>query len=267
MRWAGGALQYSKQQLVRLLDCETKARRAVVGTASSKQPASTGRRCGRIDYWVHLVAGRGTAASDSLPGHWRRLSIALHSAHIYHHHTVTLYAARRVVDDLHSPPLSSARRLDRAVSGRALLSTQRHGNCQLASKAASHRRLSHVAEIHAASGGYVLAASRLFSLTSGEAWPDTPRRQLCACFLGCLATRKCVVEKPIASLPAFCAGADELGGTACKPASENTPGNQEWCHTPLWAGGCMDGPLQRLKFSTLLVRIRPGAVSNFNGCR
>jgi hypothetical protein len=38
MRWVGGALLYSKQQLVRLLDCETKARRAVVGTASKQAP-------------------------------------------------------------------------------------------------------------------------------------------------------------------------------------------------------------------------------------
>jgi hypothetical protein len=47
MRWAGGwatVQQASKQQLVSLLDCETKARRAVVGTARSKQAVSTGRQ-------------------------------------------------------------------------------------------------------------------------------------------------------------------------------------------------------------------------------
>jgi hypothetical protein len=39
MRWVGGTLLYSEQQLVRLLDCETKARRAVVGTASNLKQA------------------------------------------------------------------------------------------------------------------------------------------------------------------------------------------------------------------------------------
>jgi len=44
-------------------------------------------------------------------------------------------------------------------------------------------------------------------------------------------------------------------------SSENTPGNQSGA-TLLF--GRMDGPLKRLKFSTLLVTIRVGAVSNFN---
>lgn len=94
MRWVGGCTRlvlYSKQQLVRLLDCETKARRAVVGTARSQRSSTSTstsaserkhrpNRCGRTGFgW--------TAARESLPGHWRRLSIVLHCPHIYRHHT------------------------------------------------------------------------------------------------------------------------------------------------------------------------------------
>jgi hypothetical protein len=43
--------------------------------------------------------------------------------------------------------------------------------------------------------------------------------------------------------------------------SENTPGNQSGGATLLF--GRMDGPLQRLKFSMLLTRIRSHVVSNF----
>ena len=46
MRWAGGwatVQQAAAACQAARLDCETKARRAVVGTASSRQAASTGR--------------------------------------------------------------------------------------------------------------------------------------------------------------------------------------------------------------------------------
>lgn len=106
MRWVGGALLYSKQQLVRLLDCETKARRAVVGTASSRQAASTGRTDAGglgLDERLHASPFRATGV-----GYLSSYT----KAHIYRHHTVTLNNARRVVDDLRSPPRSSARRLE-----------------------------------------------------------------------------------------------------------------------------------------------------------
>ena len=117
---------YSKQ-LVRLLECETKARRAVVGTAASKQQAqqASSEREHRPKMQMRADCfgfgfGR-TAARESFPGHWRRLSIALQSAHIQHRHTVTLSTARRLVEELPLHHLPSARRLDRAASGRALL--------------------------------------------------------------------------------------------------------------------------------------------------
>lgn len=166
MRWAGGWT--AVQQLVRLLDCETKARRAVVGTARSKPASKQAASTGRTDAGgLGLYSSRGTAAPKSLPGHWRRLSIALHCPHIYRHHTVTLYNAPRLVDELHSPPLPSARGPDRAASGRALLALRDTATVS------SHRKQPAIAAFPTRCRAarclwhYVLAAPRLFSLTSG----------------------------------------------------------------------------------------------------
>lgn len=174
------------QQLVRLLDCETKARRAVVGTKRASKQRAQAEDAGAL---LGLFA---TAARESHPGHWRRLSIALPSAHIHRHHTVTLYTARRVADELPSPPLPSARRLDRAASGRALAALLAPSdNCQLATQQPAIGAFPTLQSYTLPLGLCTRCTSPILTRT-GQVWPDThkPRSQLCACVLGCLATKK-----------------------------------------------------------------------------
>jgi hypothetical protein len=165
----------------------------------------------------------GTAALKSLLGHWRRLSIALHCPHIYR--------------PSHSHPLQRATTGRRAALTTSIIGPKaRSGgiwtcvHCcwhsetqQLSARIESSQPSApcpRVAELHAQGlplGLCTRCTSPILThIGLGTVWPDKPWSP--AMSLGALQRKRCVLENPIARLPAFCAGPDELGGAACSPA-------------------------------------------------
>lgn len=124
----------------------------------------------------------GTAAPKSLPGHWRRLSIALHCPHIYrpsHSHPLRRATTGRraaITTSTIGPKARSGGIWTCTAAG-----TQRHSNCQLASKAASHRRLSHALQSYTLPLGPCTRCTSpiLTHIGLSTVWPDKPRSQLC----------------------------------------------------------------------------------------
>lgn len=174
MRWAGGwtaVQQAAACQAARLLDCETKARQS--SRRYSKQQASSEHRpsrCGRIRFVEARLHPRpfwATGVGYQSP----------YTAHIYIAITQSPSTTRHdwsTTSTIGPKARSSGRRMCAA-------GTQRHSNCQLASKAASHRRLSHALQNYTLPlGPCTRCTSPIFTpIGLSTVWPDKPRSQLC----------------------------------------------------------------------------------------